>query len=99
MEVLKQRLGRYKEVYAARDIKEEIMEVIVPDCNPDYEREICTHAVARVTEKSMLSGNLRVSGGLRAFTHYDSQASENMYLINAETKFSYSVDIPAERIR
>ncbi|MBR4304039.1 MAG: DUF3794 domain-containing protein [Clostridia bacterium] len=95
MEVLKQRLGRYKEVYAARDIKEEIMEVIVPDCNPDYEREICTHAVARVTEKSMLSGNLRVSGDLRAFTHYDSQASENMYLINAETKFSYSVDIPA----
>ena len=94
MEILKQRFGRYKEVYAASEIKEETVDVIVPDSNPDYEREICTYAVTKVTEKSMLSGSLRVSGDLRAFTHYDSQASENMYLVSAESKFGYSFDIP-----
>ena len=95
MEILKHRLSRYKEVYTATEIKEETLDVIVPDCNPDYEREICSYAVARVTDKSMLSGSLRVSGDIRAFTHYDSQASENMYLVNADTKFGYSFDIPS----
>lgn len=94
MEILKQRLGRYKEVYSTREIREEIIDVIVPDCNPDYEREICTHAVSKVTDRSMLSGCIRVSGDIRACTHYDAAASESMYLISADTKFSYSFDIP-----
>ncbi len=94
MEILKQRLGRYKEVYSSREIREELIDVIVPDSNPDCEREICTHAVSKVTDKSMLSGSIRVSGDIKACTHYDASASEAMYAINADTKFSYSFDIP-----
>ncbi len=94
MEILKQRLGRYKEVYSTREIREEIIDIIVPDCNPDYEREICTHAVSKITDKSMLSGCIRVSGDIKACTHYDAAASESMYVMNADTKFSYSFDIP-----
>ncbi len=93
MEILKQRLGRYKEVYSSREIREEIIDVIVPDSNPDCEREICTHAVSKVTDKSMLSGSIRVSGDIKACTHYDASASESMYAINADTKFSYSFDV------
>jgi len=95
MEILKQRCGRYKEVYSASQIREETLEVIVPDTNPDYEREICTFATAAVTDRSILSSSLRISGDLKACTFYDSQASESMYAINAETKFSYSFDVPS----
>lgn len=94
MELIKQRLGRYKDVYTACETKEETIDVIVPDCNPDYEREIVTFANCRVIDKSMLSGSLRVSGEIKAFVNYDANASENMYVVNASSPFAYSFDIP-----
>ena len=94
MEVLKQRFGRYRDVYTTKEIREETVEVIVPDCNPDYEKEISTFAECRITDKSILSGNIRISGDIKAITYYDSMASESMYAINAESKFSCSIDVP-----
>jgi len=92
MELVKKRIGQYKEIYSKCEVREEIIEVIVPDSNPDCEYASYTFASCRTNEKSILSGTVRVSGELKIKVQYSALASEKMYTVESTAPLSYSFD-------
>ena len=93
MEIVKQKVGYYREVCSFSEIREEINDVVIPDTNPDFESVISAFASCTVTEKSLVSGCIRSSGTLETTVYYDSSASENGYLLQNSFSFSMSFDL------
>lgn len=91
MEIIKKRIGQYKESCFNSHVSEEIIEIIVPDIQPDFENVISSFATCKITEKSALSGSIKITGKLFASIHYSSTASECAYTINATSDFAKSI--------
>lgn len=93
MELIKKRLGHYRETYYLTKEKEETIEIIVPDSNPDFENTISTFSMCTLTDKSLLSGHAKITGQVNSIINYSSSASECAYTINSSAPFSDSVKI------
>jgi len=93
MELIKKRLGHYRETHYLTKETEKIIEIIVPDINPDFENTISTFSVCKLTDKSLLSGSAKITGQMNSIINYSSSASECAYTINASAPFSESITI------
>ncbi len=87
MEIIKQKIGYYRDVCAFSEIRELVNDVVVPDTNPDFESAMSVFAVCTIDEKSLVSGGIKTSGTVDTTIYYDSSASESAYLLQNSFPF------------